>query len=414
LLVHQYIDKKNPNSKKIIWMAGISLLIVLLVGYFQFSNGDEIPAEFNLPQKITLQKNVRQITGLGKVVPRNQLYIAAPENGQVVAVFVRQGQKIQEGDPIVRINNLSLQRETKVASYELANIASDVELKKIELGIMRYQLEAGLSDAETELQIQQLALDANGLLVESGIVSKIKFAQEKMSLKRAELNVTSKQKQLELFDKSYSQQINALNQKVNAGREKKQFFDERIEALTLFADKASIVRNLNLQIGQTVNQGQNLVELIDDTNLIAEIQIPQYSVDHVAIGDLTKIITPNGKLNAKVEYIDSVIRNGAATVYIAFQDAVPSWIKIDQSIEVLIDTHNEEMVSTLEKPSAFEQYDSWTVYRATGQNTIVKTNISVAVNTDNRLTLSSSRPEGETVFLFPSQYANAASYPFIE
>lgn len=395
-------------------MVGASVLAILLVGYFQFSNSDEIPAEFYNPQKITLQKNVRKITGLGKVVPRNLLFVSAPEDGQVVEVFIRQGQKIQEGEPIVRISNLNLQRETKVASYELANIESDVELKKSELGIMRYQLEAGLSDAETELEIQQLALDANGLLVASGIVSKVKFAQEKMSLKRAELNVSSKQKQLVLFDKSYTQQIRALNQKVNAGREKKQFFDERIEALTLFAEETSTVRNLNLQIGQTITQGQNLVELIENHNLIAEVQIPQYSVDFVAIGDSAQVTTPNGKLDAKIEYIDSVIRNGAATVYIAFQQTLPSWIKIDQSIEVLINTHNEQMVSTLEIPNSFDQFDSWTVYSATSQNTIVKTNISVAINTDNRLTLTPSRPEGETVFLLPTQYANAASYPFIE
>jgi hypothetical protein len=56
--------------------------------------------------------------------------------------------------------------------------------------------------------------------------------------------------------------------------------------------------------------------------------------------------------------IDSVIRNGAATVYIAFQHSLPSWIKIDQSIEMLIDTHKEQMVSTIEKPNSFEQFQS--------------------------------------------------------
>jgi|TARA_B110000238_G_scaffold105021_1_gene114414 HlyD family secretion protein len=412
--VHQYIDKKDTNAKKKVGILGTSLIIVLLICFFQLRNDAELPTEFYTPQKITLQKNVRKITGLGKVVSKNQLYISSPEDGQIIEIFIRQGQKVAEGEPIIKMSNLSLQRETKVASYELANIESDVELKKSELGIMRYQLEASLSDAETELQIQQLTLDANELLVESGIVSKIKFAQEKISLKRAELNATSKQKQLELFEKSYSQQISALNQKIEAGREKKQFFDERIEALTLFSHKASTVRNLDLQIGQSITQGQNLVELIDDTNLIAEIQIPQYSVDYVAIGDVAQIITPNGKLNAKVDYIDSVIRNGAATVFIAFQHALPSWIKIDQSIEVLIDTHNEQLVSTLEKPDSFDQYESWTVYKTTSQNTMVKTNVSVAINTDNSLTLSPFISEDETVFLLPTKYASATSYPFIE
>jgi hypothetical protein len=64
------------------------------------------------------------------------------------------------------------------------------------------------------------------------------------------------------------------------------------------------------------------------------------------------------KFDAKIEYIDSVIRNGAATVYIAFQHSLPSWIKIDQSIEMLIDTHKEQMVSTIEKPNSFEQFQS--------------------------------------------------------
>jgi HlyD family secretion protein len=412
--VHQYIDQKKTYKIKWLWGGAAFSLIATVIGYLLVKNSLEIPLEFYVPQKVLLQNETRSVSGLGKIVPREQRFVSAPEDGQVVNIFIRQGQKINKGDPIVKINNFNLIREAKVSSYELAEIQSDVELKKSELGIMRYQLESSLSNAQTERQSQQLTLDANASLVESGIVSKIKFSQEKMSLKQSELEVLSRQKQLELFDKSYEQQIKALDKKVDAGREKKQFFDKRLKSLTLFADVTSTVRNLDFKIGQTVIQGQNLVELIEVENLIAEVQIPQYSVDHVAIGDLTLISTPNGNLNAKVEYVDSVIRDGAATVYLAFDQSLPTWLKIDQSVEVSINTQSARIVSTLNKPNSYEQYDSWTVYRATSKNTIIKTDVALAINAEDRLTLTPVMSEGETVFLLPSQYAKKSSYPIIE
>lgn len=412
--MHQYIDQKKTYKIKWLWGGAAFSLIATVIGYLLVKNSLEIPLAFNVPQKVLLQNETRSVTGLGKIVPREQRFVSAPEDGQVVNIFIRQGQKINKGDPIVKINNFNLIREAKVSSYELAEIQSDVELKKIELGIMRYQLESSLSNAQTERQSQQLTLDANASLVESGIVSKIKFSQEKMSLKQSELEVLSRQKQLELFDKSYEQQIKALDKKVDAGREKKQFFDKRLKSLTLFADVTSTVRNLDFKIGQTVIQGQNLVELIEVENLIAEAQIPQYSVDHVAIGDLTLISTPNGNLDAKVEYVDSVIRDGAATVYLAFDQSLPTWLKIDQSVEVSINTQSARIVSTLNKPNSYEQYDSWTVYRATSKNTIIKTDVALAINAEDRLTLTPVMSEGETVFLLPSQYAKKSSYPIKE
>ena len=412
--MHQYIDEKKTYKTKWLWGGAAFSLIATVIGYLLVKNSLEIPLEFYVPQKVLLQNETRSVTGLGKIVPREQRFVSAPEDGQVVNIFIRQGQKINKGDPIVKINNFNLIREAKVSSYELAEIQSDVELKKSELGIMRYQLESSLSNAQTERQSQQLTLDANASLVESGIVSKIKFSQEKMSLKQSELEVLSRQKQLELFDKSYEQQIKALDKKVDAGREKKQFFDKRLKSLTLFADVTSTVRNLDFKIGQTVIQGQNLVELIEVENLIAEVQIPQYSVDYVTIGDLTLISTPNGNLKAKVEYVDSVIRDGAATVYLAFDQSLPTWLKIDQSVEVSINTQSARIVSTLNKPNSYEQYDSWTVYRVTSKNTIIKTDVALAINAEDRLTLTPVMSEGETVFLLPSQYAKKSSYPIIE
>lgn len=412
--MQQYITERKVFSKKWILVAIILIPALIFFILFVIAKSFEFPSEFNVPQKIVMFKDVRKVTGLGKVIPRAQRYMSAPESGQLEAIFVRQGQFLNKGEAILKINNYNLIREAEVASYELSNTTSDVELKKSQLDIMKYKLVSSLTNAETELKIQQLSIDANSLLVESGIVSKIKFQQEKMNVTQAELQVDSIKKQLEMFDKSYEKQILALDKKVLAELKKKAFFEKRIKALTLYAGITGTVRNLELQVGQAINQGQSLVELVETENLVAEVQIPQNSVYLVNVGDTSKIITPNGVLETKVEYIDSVIRNGAATVYLASNQPFPSWLKIDQSIEASIATQKEHLVPTLKKPRAFEQYESWVVYRETSQGDIIRTDISLAINSDSNLTMSPSMNSEEMVYLLPSEYATQSSYSPIE
>ena len=412
--MYKYIDVRSPKSR--FWYVQVFALIIAVgvVVIWLLTKEQTVPSAFLVPHQISVQKNLQKVIGMGKITPYKQRFIAAPDNGQIVELFVRQGQEVQRGTPILRIENLSLEQEEKIAGFELSDIKSDVELKKSELGIARYQLESNLSNAQTELESQKLSLSANELLVTSGIVSKIKVTQEKMSVKQAALEVESRNNQLALFEKSYLQQIKALDLKVQSRVEKQQYFARRLEALTINSDITGSIRNLSLSAGESVVQGQNLAELIETKNLVADVQIPQYSVSYVSIGDISQIITPNGILSAKVEYIDSVIRNGGARVFVTLDKPVPSWLKIDQSVEVTIETNIEQMVATLDKPEQFDEYDNWTVYRILDKGNIVKTDISLIINPENTLTLNPSISDDETVFLFPTQYANHKSYPIPE
>ena len=412
--MYKYIDVRSPKSR--FWYVQVFALIIAVgvVVIWLLTKEQTVPSAFLVPHQISVQKNLQKVIGMGKITPYKQRFVAAPDNGQIVELFVRQGQEVQRGTPILRIENLSLEQEEKIAGFELSDIKSDVELKKSELGIARYQLESNLSNAQTELESQKLSLSANELLVTSGIVSKIKVTQEKMSVKQAALEVESRNNQLALFEKSYLQQIKALDLKVQSRVEKQQYFARRLEALTINSDITGSIRNLSLSAGESVVQGQNLAELIETKNLVAEVQIPQYSVSYVSIGDISQIITPNGILSAKVEYIDSVIRNGGARVFVTLDKPVPSWLKIDQSVEVTIETNIEQMVATLDKPEQFDEYDNWTVYRILDKGNIVKTDISLIINPENTLTLNPSISDDETVFLFPTQYANHKSYPIPE
>ena len=48
----------------------------------------------------------------GAVMPLTTIYLDAVEGGRVEEVFVEQGERVQEGDPILRLSNAQLQRKT--------------------------------------------------------------------------------------------------------------------------------------------------------------------------------------------------------------------------------------------------------------------------------------------------------------
>jgi len=398
--VQQYLIEKNNYYNLRKWGLLVLLFIISLVSYYHFTS-NKVPEPYQKSYKVYSVEQQIQLRGLGSVISKNRNLIAAPEKGQVNKLMVRAGQFVQQGDVLVEITNYALNQEAQKTEYNLVNVRSDVAWKKSELLIKKYQLKANLEKSKTQVNKQKLALSANEKLVDKGIVSQIQFNQSKMDFEQAQLDVRLWQQQLTLFNDIYQQQVKALEAKIEASEKQLMFVHQRIKALTIPASVSGIVREVNVSIGQMLSQGQSLFEIIDIKQLNAKIQIPQYSSQYLSIGQKAKIITPNGELAATVENIDSIIRQGTVSVYLAFEQDPPQWLKVDQSIEALINTSKHKIQLALQKPSNFDN-ETWVVYKASTGNKLVKTDINLIDTESDYLLIKGSVSKGDDVFLLPS------------
>ncbi|MBB1306660.1 HlyD family secretion protein, partial [Pseudoalteromonas sp. SR43-5] len=327
--MEEYLIVKQKSRYPI---AIAALLLLLALGYLikilLFSN--DIPERYLKPILVSQVSLPNVLKGIGTIEPTQRELLSAPLKGNINTLTIREGQAIKKGQVLAKLTNYELEQDIHNASYEQLNLESQVAIDKSNLAIKLSQIKVDLSKAKMALQQQALELNANKVLMEQGIISAIRFKQSEMLYKQSELEVNAKNGELSLFKEAFDQQLIALDNKVNISKNKLSYLQRRQEQLTLTANFDGTVSQNLAKLGQAVTQGQSLFELIETDNLLAKIQVPQYSSTQLKIGQKADIVTPSGTIAAKVDYIDTVIRNGAINVFLVLDASPPSWLRSSQ------------------------------------------------------------------------------------
>ncbi|MBB1403002.1 efflux RND transporter periplasmic adaptor subunit [Pseudoalteromonas sp. SG45-1] len=401
--MEEYLIVKQKSRYPI---AIAALLLLLALGYLikilLFSN--DIPERYLKPILVSQVSLPNVLKGIGTIEPTQRELLSAPLKGNINTLTIREGQAIKKGQVLAKLTNYELEQDIHNASYEQLNLESQVAIDKSNLAIKLSQIKVDLSKAKMALQQQALELNANKVLMEQGIISAIRFKQSEMLYKQSELEVNAKNGELSLFKEAFDQQLIALDNKVNISKNKLSYLQRRQEQLTLTANFDGTVSQSLAKLGQAVTQGQSLFELIETDNLLAKIQVPQYSSTQLKIGQKADIVTPSGTIAAKVDYIDTVIRNGAINVFLVLDASPPSWLRSSQAIEAHIYLEQSLVAQNIKKPNDFDNYSLWKVYEITPSSKAILTHINYKTTEQDTLSFDESL-QGNYVLLLPAAYA---------
>lgn len=95
-------------------------LPILLLGGILITGCDQLPGAADpteIPPVVTLDENLSVIAE-GRLVPREFSNLFFPINGEVIEVLVKEGDQVEEGDPLIRLNG----RESYQANLAAANL----------------------------------------------------------------------------------------------------------------------------------------------------------------------------------------------------------------------------------------------------------------------------------------------------
>lgn len=410
--MHRYILLKSKPSftRRTLLSVLVIVLCAVVVCSLWFMSGPSSAVKQRLASPSTVWSEQRQQTvfGTGKIVSLQQQLITAPENSLVESLAVSQGQFIEAGAELLILKNAALLREQKEAELAVAEASSDAALRKSELNTQQLQLEMATAKAENEYQRQLLELAANEKLKDSGVLPAVKYEQYRLMAEQAGFEANNLRKQFQLFRQSVAEQKAAITMKLKVAEERANYLAERLAALTLYAPDAGVIKNLSADVGQSVSQGQVLLELVKSSPLHAEVLVPQYSAQALAVGDAAMVKTPAGEFPGQVEFIDPIVREGAIQVRLRLM-AQNHNLNLDQSVEAKIQSGRTTAVAAVQAPSDFELFDQWWVYQyQDGQ--LIKSQITVRQSAKGHLELTPSISAGEQVVLIPAQQADQDVY----
>ncbi len=251
----------------------VAVAVVLLVvigkrqGWIHPTQAIEVTVE-----PVTRQTIVERISGSGKIYPQRDVKISPDVSGEIVELYVAEGDSVQAGQPLARIKPDIYQ-----AMYERALAALNGAKAN------HLQAQASLTQAAAELERAQKNYQRSKLLFEQGVLSAAEWDVVESAYKTALANHEGARMHTEA----------ALYNVKSAEASVKEALED-LRKTMLYAPMSGIVTRLNVERGERVlgtaqMEGTDMMHISDLRFMEAWIDVSENDVLRIEIGDSAEV-----------------------------------------------------------------------------------------------------------------------------
>ena len=294
---------------------------------------------------------VREVHGAGSLVPEHVRWISAVTSARVERIILQPGAKVQAhtvllelSNPDVQIQALDAQRQLTAAEAELVNLRTSLENQRL--------TQAGVvATTRTDyLEAKRNAEVAESLGMRGGMSrNDVSHARDKMA--ELEARYAIERQRLELLAAAEDSELAVQRAQVERLRAIADFQIGRVRSLRVRAGEDGVLQELPLQLGQWVVPGTILAKVVQPTKLKAVLRIPEIQAKDVALGQPAAIDTHNGILPGHVTRIDPAAQEGAVTLDVALDGALPPGVRPDIRVDGTITIERLDDVLYVGRPA---------------------------------------------------------------
>jgi len=351
------IPRKSAAKKKLvrrIVAGGIALgaiaAITIAVGRLKPA-APSVPRETVWLDKVRRGPMVRQVRGLGTLVPEEILWIPATTDGRVEERLALPGTVVTPNTVLVVLSNPELEQATVDAEYKLK--AAEAELKNLTVKLKsdRLNQQAAAATVAAEARKARLQADRDAQLEKLGLKSSLESTISQASAEDWANKERIEKERLDIGVEQIEAQIAAQQAQIQQLRamydlKKKQMADLRVKA-----GVSGVLQQIPVEVGQQVAAGANLARVVQPTRLKAELKIPETQAKDVAIGQKAEIDTRNGIIPGTVSRIDPAAINGTVTVDVRLEGPLPQGARPDLSVDGTVEIEKLDDVLFVGRPT---------------------------------------------------------------
>src|SRR5437667_1855859 len=278
----------NAREKKIRRIAYGTVALVLLVGV-TYGLSKLKPAAPTVdratiwPDEVKRGPMVRQVRGLGTLIPEDIRWIPANTEGRVEKINIWPGTPVEPDSVILDLTSPELEQAAHDA--ELQATAAEAELTTLRATLQRGLLdqEATTAKAKSDYEQAKMERETNDQLAKNGLIAELQYKTSKV--KEAELANRNEieQKRLKFAHESIDPQLASKQAAVDQARQLAKLKADQVEALHVRAGMSGVLQQLPVQIGQRMKVGDNLARVADPTRLKAQVKIDETQAKDIQI-----------------------------------------------------------------------------------------------------------------------------------
>lgn len=276
---------------------------------------------------------LRQVRGLGTLVPEEILWIPTQFDGRVEKVYLRSGEKVRPDSVLVVLSNPDMELSRNDLEWQLKQAEATFAELKVRLETQQLDQRSTLARVHSDLTQAQLTKERDekmlALQLKSDLEVKLSVAKFDQLSKQYEIE----KKRIDIFTDSITAQLESQKVQIEKLRAQYALKKQQVEQLVVRAGTDGVLQEMNLQVGQRVTPGMVLAKVAQPWKLKAELKIAETQAKDILLGQKAEIDTRNGIIPGHVTRIDPNVVAGTRTVDVKLDGALPAGAVPDLSVD---------------------------------------------------------------------------------
>ncbi|MDP4290814.1 MAG: efflux RND transporter periplasmic adaptor subunit [Bacteroidota bacterium] len=287
--------KKN---KKLFWIIGAVIVVLLIILVILKRNGAIGPSQDTkvATDLVTKRTIVETVSANGKIQPETEVKLSPDVSGEIVELYVKEGDVIKKGQILAKINpeiyRSTLDREIGALNSQKANLAN---------------AKARLAQVNAQFINAKNSFDRSKKLYDQKAISSSEYDQALSTFDQAKAEVSAAQ-----------ETIKAAEFGVSSAQASVKEANENFTKTTIFAPCDGIVSKLDVEKGERVagasqfSSGTEILRIANMDLMRVNVSVNENDIVRVKLGD-TALIEVDSYLNRKFKGIVTEIATSANT-----------------------------------------------------------------------------------------------------
>ena len=365
------------------------------------------------PDTVKRGPMLREVRGLGTLVPEDIRWIPAQTDSKVDRIVLRPGAIVKPNSVILELSDPQLQRDLLDAQYQLKGAEADLANLKVQVNSELMNQKAAAAAVRSDYEQAKLQHEVDEKLWKEGIGADVTKNLSKVKAEQLAIRLQLEDERTRIAADSAAARLAAQEARVEQQRALYNLKRSQYDALHVRAGINGVLQLVPVDEGQRVTPGQNLARVADPKKLKAEIKIAETQAKDVVIGQKATIDTRNGVVTGHVSRIDPSVQSGTVTVDAAIDEALPQGARPDLSVDGTIELENLKDVVYVGKPVHGQTDSTIGLFKLTcascplNDNEAVRVNVKLGRSSVNTIEVLDGLKVGDKVILSDmSQYDN--------
>jgi HlyD family secretion protein len=294
---------------------------------------------------------VRQVRGLGTLVPVEVRWIPAISEGRVERLVILAGTPVKADTVILELSNPELELQALDAESQLRAAEASLTELRVRLESQHLDQEAAAARVKADFHQARMRADADEELAKNGLIADINLKVSQVTADELGNRDRIERKRLDISSEAIGAQMAVQEAQVEQRRALARLRRRQFQDLKVRAGLDGVLQQLPVEVGQRVTPGTPLARVAQPENLKAVVKIAETQAKDILIGQKATVDTRNGVIEGHVARVDPAAQQGTVTVDIALDGELPKGARPELSVDGTIELERLANVLYVGRPA---------------------------------------------------------------